>query len=181
LAVLLQDNFDGANGTHLANHTPQVGGPWVDDVAGWQLLSNHATGTQTAQDASVTLENKRTARVSLDFAMGNVASDDEFQVRLLDDGGIAVEVSLSKDAQVLTWDVQGNQVITSTDLSLGSGSHTLKMDLGPGTFEYSLDGVVRWNCPRGQVVPGTLDTAHIYLAQTANTTRMTLGNLTITN
>lgn len=43
--IFFKDSFTGINGTHLAAHTPDVGGPWVDDTPGWQIQANKAKAT----------------------------------------------------------------------------------------------------------------------------------------
>lgn len=45
MGLFLYDTFHGVNGTHLAAHTPEVGGPWVDDTPGFQINGNQIIAT----------------------------------------------------------------------------------------------------------------------------------------
>lgn len=46
--AIFYDTFTDTNGTALASHTPETGGPWVADAGSWEIQSNRCVTTDTA-------------------------------------------------------------------------------------------------------------------------------------
>jgi len=79
--AIVQDKFTGANGTALAAHTPDIGGPWTDSGVGLQLSGNKVTGTD-AQGISTIPINKKTARAFITLDKNGMDAGSIVSVRI---------------------------------------------------------------------------------------------------
>lgn len=154
MSTLLLDKFVGANGTHLAAHTPDIGGPWVDGTAGWQIDSNQALQTVNANQSHVEVGRKICAASMLvnlngcdpgnliEFAIADDAFANQIVMVFGGDGGLrclvnATGISFPYEADVTT--------VPPLNIAV---DHTLAMILGPDVCQFVLDGTTYAICPR---------------------------------
>jgi len=70
------DSFSGANGTSLASHLPNIGGAWIDDLAGNKIFGNRLEATSFGSGRNHNTTRPATAdyEVSVDVTMNLTGS-----------------------------------------------------------------------------------------------------------
>lgn len=152
--IPLFDLFSGVDGTALPAHTPNNGGPWVDDTPGWQLLGNQAA--QAADNAKTHVEfSSRVAAAQVTFNLNGADPANQLQLDLSDAAqanGIRLIVLGTGQCEFLT-------EIGSSGLSdqFGYqpscginpvGVHVAKLVLGPDQVQCFIDGRLFGTAPR---------------------------------
>ncbi len=143
------DTFVGVDGTALAAHTPNVGGPWVDDVPGWKIENNAAEQKVNAALSHFQLSQK-TVLFNLVFDMNGADNANFISIYLGDDPGTTAVILTVTGTGFVEVIVQspGNAF---TDNSFQAGTldpalpHTLQMRYGPDLLKVNLDGsILEW-------------------------------------
>lgn len=154
MGTLLLDNFVGVNGTHLAAHTPDVGGPWVDGTAGWQIQSNHAKQTVDVNESHVEVGRKieQVSCVanfagcdpsnSLVLILGNDAGTEQVFLKVSNGPFLTAEVVILVTGDTYECDV------TLPPTFDPAVDHAMGIVLGPDSVTFTLDGAIWAKCPR---------------------------------
>lgn len=141
---ICKDLFVDPNGTAIAAHTPNEGGPWTSEVVGWAIQSNKL---QPDQEASCTVPcNFPTARARLTLdrngantgAIAAVFTPDI----VADDSSVEWFLDLSNTGiQLLQYAVGGDNVVNLyDDTPLPAGVLTMDLIAGLGYVSLSING-----------------------------------------
>lgn len=141
--TFLKDTFDGANGTNLANHTPEIGGPWHRITGNATLVGNEAVFPSNAA-YSIPLQGL-SGKLSLGFNLGNISAGHLSVYVNKDDTGnqyLGAEINGSGEMYVNGYDDPAGQPTTCEwdKIVDSSGNHTLVMQFGPAENTVLLDG-----------------------------------------
>jgi hypothetical protein len=150
----LFDTFQGVNGTALAAHTPNVGGPWVSGTAGWQIQSNHAKQMVDAAESHVEVAGK-ILLAQLIVNLNGIDTNNSLTVKLgsNDDADMMYAVFFGDQTMVFGFKLGGNLVGEMDadrapwllDLSV---DHTLELLRGPDLVQARVDGQIFASAPR---------------------------------
>lgn len=162
--LALLDNFVGANGTALASHSPDTGGPWTDQSAGWQIESN-AAQANTDGCASHAPVNQKISTAQVKFNLNGMIAGAAFGCQMIDgtDNGWGFSIT---GAGVWTARVDttayGGVYQQVSHASFASGDHLLQVNWGPTLVKFILDGNVVAVMPRA--VPTTTPLPTFYMS-----------------
>jgi len=161
----VKDLFTGVNGTALASHTPNVGGPWDDIDAGWEIQGNKCQADVNEAWSSIDTAG-RTADIRFNFDLNGMEDASDLYVEIADDDGEAnlVAASIFGTGEIRLFQI-GSGVPTSILVfvvpSLATGVHAFRMLIGPGTVSLFVDGVEYFKVPR--FIPATMNLSFFYL------------------
>lgn len=180
----VEDRFTGANGTALAAHTPNIGGPWVDFTPGLQLAGNKLTGTNATALSEIRLPGK-TVTVHFDFEPNGMAAPTFFSVEIgnfvaptnfvhlsiLASGIVNVEVSKAgAPTENTTGTVFGY---------LGTGLNRFKFGINASEVFAFLNGRRIWAAPRALPKTMLVDWLDLRIDRVAGTFPL-IDNLVVT-
>jgi hypothetical protein len=148
------DMFVGVNGTHLAAHTPDVGGPWLDDTPGWQIESNHAQQMVDSADSHVESGGKILAMAAVVNVNGIDASN-LLNLWLADDAGAnGVKLSIfnlgniSVNMYLATANAADMDTFDAPLLFDPTQDVMILLAAGPDVMTFRQNGRVLWQLPR---------------------------------
>lgn len=152
MRTLLKDLFTGANGTAIAAHSPNVGGPWTSPHAGWVLASNKLTFNQASVEAYAPA-GSRVVRLACNFDMNGADASSSIRIKIQDiaspDNYLVAIFAGDGSAQWDCWGQIGSIDLNETDtVTYYTGPHFLEMVVGPSRCQVSVDGLKRFDCPR---------------------------------
>lgn len=140
---VLEDLFTDADGTALAAHTPNVGGPWTDSIAGWEIQGNKASAANNPSESIVPVGLRNlTAIFGIDL---NGATDGSITIRLQntgDDTDFNVKITWEGAGDIRVYDNNQQLMRGLPDVGTFAGTFTLKMAIGNGKFLLYLDNVL---------------------------------------
>jgi hypothetical protein len=152
--ILFADRFDAVNGTALAAHTPDVGGPWVDDTPGWQIFSD--TPTQTADNAESHSEvTSPTMRAAWRYGTNGMAAGNKIGFFVLDNlNNNAFGVEIFGDGHVVCYVTLASTPILQQAIPpaqsgvLLAGSEWLELHVAPDRCTITINGQRVYDIPR---------------------------------
>lgn len=153
--TLLQDAFVGTNGTDLASHTPDVGGPWVNWGGSIQIQSDTAKiitdGTYVADCGQA--EISIAARIKCGAANGNFAPTVVFRGT---DSTHYLIIYFSGDGNLqLYWRNGSFSLIDTTTWSADANWHDVVVATDGTNITVTIDGGAPWNTACLQQAAGT--------------------------
>lgn len=147
----LKDTFTDANGTAIASHTPEVGGPWTSPNPGCVIQSNALTGSDATGSCSAPLKGK-TARMLATINLNGCDNGTTLQMYIYNNaGGQELTFYVDGTGQLLPTqdDAAGGEIDTHVySPFVGAGDHKLLMQVTASRCIIALDGVVLVNQPR---------------------------------
>jgi len=147
IGAQLFDQFYGSNGTALAAHTPDVGGPWVDDTPGLQIQGNTLEQSVDSPKSHTEFSGRiLTLQVLVDL---NVCDDGNFvRMTLGDDAGTnKVQTTLYGDGTADWFLVAAGSSGTNVNEYNSppkidkTKSHVFTVAIGPSFVQYLVDGL----------------------------------------
>jgi hypothetical protein len=161
VTVLLKDLFDGANNTTLANHTPNVGGPWVDANPGIKIEGNKAQPTDNSGDSEVTIPDTKIVSVQAVVNTGNLANTSALSFGLEGGGSYVLAYKFPQEVQFL-WGGNGHDYEVKYDLGEPlTGDKTIQFSLKPQTIVFDYNGEISLSVPKSQIGTDPIDTFKI--------------------
>ena len=180
MTTLLRDTFTGADGTAIAAHMPNLGGPWISDTPGFKIQGNRLGTTATSQECHVDLPVGKTARISATFDVGTLQEGDSFVLEWSDNNAQRVIVRFFSDHVEV--EMRGAELVFNDSLwgGYGGGSTAFALNIGPGTVQFKLNKQSRVIASRVPIgcFPNVGFDINCQLASAD--TRCYLDNLTIT-
>lgn len=147
--MLLRDNFVGVNGTALAAHAPDEGGPWVDDVVGWVIESNKLTalaGSPKSHAPAPCRNGQFSMTVDLNACPGQLF------LSLQDDAGniqVGVNLRFADHPQGFDQDVPGDPNHYETHPGyLSAGPHSILVQYTVSRYSLFVDNQLVATAPR---------------------------------
>lgn len=153
--LLFQDNCVGVNGTALAAHTPDLGGPWVDDTPGFKIEGNTIQNTGGNPVSHVEIGARKTMNLSAILDLNGCDPNNFGEFRLSDDlNNNALAFTFNGDGSIDCparsaggnyWDTgsQGNPFLPLP------GPRVIQVSIGPDLLLCKVGGVVVFTAPRG--------------------------------
>lgn len=145
--TLLFDKFNGVDGTALAAHAPDIGGPWVDDTPGLQLNGNQCLQTANASQSHVEMA-PRIVHVSAVALMAGVDPANFLSISIANDAGSdTAEIQVTGDGTLTIHEIIGGVLqcsfrsnpATSAVISLASPL-AISLNYGPDLFQALING-----------------------------------------
>lgn len=151
MPIVLLDTFEDADGVALADHSPEIGGPYTDDTPGWEILGNKLVETSASQVATFPF-GYRTGWVEFTWDKGAMDPADSFTAGLGNpalthgvfpfvQGGQSCDAHAFAAAQVAECKLH-----VATIKTLGN---VLLARIGPSYSEYFFNGVLVGRVARG--------------------------------
>lgn len=172
MRTILQDKFTGPNGTALAAHSPNIGGPWTDGTPGLKIQGNKLTGsgavgissapmiTKTARLRATIDLNGMDANSVVRFTLGDVAATKSASFEIKGDSAIFIE-TFSPTLPYLS--------VTGTLVAVPAGEHLLDLHLSPSRMLVMFGGLLLANFPRVVPLVGGIEIVRIEMDVAAGT------------
>lgn len=145
----LLDTFTGVNGTAIAAHAPNVGGPWTSVAPGFTIQSNKLVADPAAQATAPFLRNW--GRVDLTFDLGTFGEADVLTFGIgnaVGDNAIQAEI---QDQSVILAVYQASELVCTAALralALNALGNIASLQVGPGFVQLTINGVFIGKIPR---------------------------------
>lgn len=167
MVEILLDTFQGVNGTALSGHTPEMGGPWVDDTAGFQIQGNSCQQAVDNAESHVAF-SQLTVRALATLELNGMDAANSFYLRLqdtLNNNSITFQAVGDR-----SWNLFQRAAGAGTFTANGSGGRLLLpasgpfkivLEFGPSVCALRVNGEVWASLPRGIALPTKLTQLHI--------------------
>lgn len=150
---MLLDNFVGVNGTALAAHSPDVGGPWVSGTAGWVIESNKLTVIANLNPDSHAPLFRRIARASLLFNGHSMNASDHFEISIQDAASsptnqVQAQVYGTGQVNLNELDAANNDPFAGYQIANIAGENELDLFVGYDVYQLRVNGLLIAQMPR---------------------------------